>query len=287
MGTIIRLSFIEMRKKKILYVVLLLTAIFLGFYSLILHYVYREIAIGDSNPVKHVVISAQLLSMGIYGIGFITAFFSIFTSVGAISSEIEQGGYDAVLSKPIARYEIILGKYIGILSVILIYVTLLFASVILVNIFFGREVVHNFSTLSLFKSLLFFYLLPSILVAIGLLLSVHFSTIAAGTIIVILYFCGTIGGIVEQIATVMTNPSTKSALMNIGIVTSLIIPTDIIYRKASSLLFTTSSGMNFSIESILSGEKVNQPSGVMIGYIVVYVVVMVGLALRKFSKRDL
>ena len=49
--------------------------------------------------------------MGMYVAGFIIAFLSIFASVGAISSEIEQGSYLAVVSKPIHRFEMVLGRW--------------------------------------------------------------------------------------------------------------------------------------------------------------------------------
>ncbi len=243
MGTIIRLSFMELQKKKIIYVVILLTLLFFGFYGLILYFAYREFARFPGDALKNVLFSTQLLSMGIYGIGFITAFFSVFASVGAVSSEIENNSYDAIVTKPIGRWEIILGKYIGILSVLLIYVTVLFIGVLGLNKLFGKNYMIDISMISLIKSLLFFYLLPAILVALGIMFSVSLSTIASGTILVILYFCGMVGGLVEQIANIlMASTSTGTTLRNIGILTSLFIPTDVIYRKASTLLFTTDSG---------------------------------------------
>lgn len=288
MKTIIRLSFIELQKKKIIYVVLLLTLAFFVFYGLILHFTYREIGKFATEGIEYILVSSQLLSLGIYGIGFITAFFSIFASVGAVSSEIEDNGYDAIVSKPIGRWEIILGKYIGILSVLLIYVTLLFTGVLGLNQFFGSEFLMEFSFVALVKSLFFFYLLPMVLVALGITFSVRMSTIASGTVVVILYFCGMVGGLVEQISNIMmANTSAGMTLKNIGIITSLIIPTDIIYRKASNLLYTTKSGMNFNIQAAIGGDVASQPSKLMIVYTLVYVIVLLVAALRNFEKRDL
>ncbi|QZY55179.1 ABC transporter permease [Crassaminicella profunda] len=283
MGTIIRMTFLEMRKKKILYLTLILTAIFLLLYGTALRYTYK--ALPSADTLVRLTISGQLLSMGIYAVGFITAFLSIFSSVGAIASEIEKGTYDAILSKPIARYEIVLGKFIGILFVLLLYVTFLFLSVLGLNILFGKGVVIHFSTGAIIKSLTVFYLLPILLTAIGMFLSVSLSTIGSGVILVILYFCGMVGGIVEQIGFFLTDAATKAVLTNIGIITSLVIPSDIIYRKASALLYTTSSGFNMSLESMVGGSI--QPSPFMMGYIVFYAVVMILLAVVKFKKRDL
>jgi ABC-type transport system involved in multi-copper enzyme maturation permease subunit len=272
-----------MRKKKILYLTLVLTAIFLALYGTALKFSYKSLHMEDA--LIRAAISEQLLSMGIYAMGFIISFLSIFSSIGAISSEIENGTYDAILSKPINRYEIVLGRFVGILLVLLPYVTFLYSSIIGLNLLFGKGAVVNFALKSLIKSLAMLYLLPILLTSIGIFFSCFLSTMGSGVILGILYFCGMIGGILEQIGHFMTEEAAKGVLTNIGIITSLVIPSDIIYRKVSSLLFTTSSGLNFSIESIMGGSI--QPSPFMIGYIVVYIIAVIILALRKFQKRDL
>lgn len=283
MNTIIRLTFIEMRKKKILYLTLALTALFLILYGVGVKYSYRSLL--NQDAVLRMAISQQLLSMGIYASGFIIAFLSIFSSIGAISAEIEQGTYDAILSKPIARYEIVLGRFIGILVFLLPYVTLLYSSVIGLNVFFAKGLGGAFNIESVIKSLLVLYLLPILLTSFGVFFSTFMSTMGSGVTVVILYFCGMIGGIVEQMGHFMTDAATKSILTNVGIITSLIIPSDIVYRKASSLLFTTSSGLKLSIEDMIGGAV--QPSPFMMGYIIFYSVILITLAVRNFQKRDL
>ncbi|SHH35031.1 ABC transporter permease [Tepidibacter thalassicus] len=283
MRTIIRLTFLEMRKKKILYFTLVLTVIFLALYGTALNFAYKSLRAED--VIMRAAISGQLLSMGIYAMGFIISFLSIFSSVGAISSEIENGTYDAILSKPINRYEIVLGRFLGILSVLLPYITILYLSIIGLNIFFGKGVVVNFYLISVIKSLAMLYLLPILLVSIGIFFSCFLSTMGSGVILGILYFCGMIGGIMEQIGHFMIKEAAKKVLTNIGIITSLIIPSDIIYRKVSSLLFTTASGLNLNMESMIGASI--QPSSFMIFYIFVYILIMLSLAVIKFQKRDL
>jgi len=283
MSTIIRLTFIEIRKKKILYLTLGLTAIFLILYGTALHFAYDSLE--QQEPFMRATISSQLISMGIYAMVFIVSFLSIFSSVGAISSEIDNGTYDAILAKPIKRYEIVLGKYVGILLVLIPYVTFFYLGIIGFNIFFGKGMIVNLAFNSILKTLLTLYLLPILLTGIGIFFSCSMSTMASGITLLIMYFFGMIGGFLEQISGVITVEATKQALSNIGIITSLIIPSDIIYKKASSLLFTTSSGLNLSIGSLMGAKT--QPSSAMMIYIVVYIVVMLILAVRKFQRRDL
>lgn len=283
MSTIIRLTFIEIRKKKILYLTLGLTAIFLILYGTALHFAYDSLE--QQEPFMRATISSQLISMGIYAMVFIVSFLSIFSSVGAISSEIDNGTYDAILAKPIKRYEIVLGKYVGILLVLIPYVTFFYLGIIGFNIFFGKGMIVNLAFNSILKTLLTLYLLPILITSIGIFFSCSMSTMASGITLLIMYFFGMIGGFLEQISGVTTVEATKQALSNIGIITSLIIPSDIIYKKASSLLFTTSSGLNLSIGSLMGAKS--QPSSAMMIYIVIYILVMLILAVKKFQRRDL
>jgi hypothetical protein len=107
---------------------------------------------------------------------------------------------------------------------------------------------------------------------------------ASGVTLVILYFCAMIGGILEQVGQMITTEA-KHVISNIGIIISLIMPSDIIYRKASAVLFTTSSGFTVNLDQMLGGNT--QPSNAMLIYIFIYIAVAVGLSIRKFGKRDL
>lgn len=283
MNAIIRLTFLEMFKKKIIYICVAMTIGFLMLYGIALHFTYASL--GEMDVMVRAMLSSQLLSMGMYVVGFIIAFLSIFASVGAISSEIEQGSYAAVLSKPIHRFEMVLGRWIGIVLMLLLYVTILFASIIGLNVIMGKGLIFHFTFLSLLKSLFMLYLLPLLLSAVGIFCSTCMSTVGSGIFVTLLYFCGMIGGIIEQIGKVVEIQNVKVILSNIGIVTSLIMPSDTVYRKASSLLFTTSSGLNLNLDMML-GKSV-QPSNTMIFYIILYIFIFLFMAIRKFNKRDL
>lgn len=283
MNAIIRLTFLEMFKKKIIYICVAMTIGFLVLYGIALHFVYGSL--GQMDVMMRAVLSSQFLSMGMYVAGFIIAFLSIFASVGAISSEIEQGSYLAVVSKPIHRFEMVLGRWIGIVLMLLLYVTILYISIIGINVIIGKGLIFHFTFLALVKSLLILYLLPLLLSSVGIFCSTCMSTVGAGIFVTILYFCGMIGGIIEQIGSAIKVENTKVVLSNIGIITSLIMPSDTVYRKASALLFTTSSGLNLNVEAMFG--KAVQPSNIMIIYIIFYVFLFLFLAILKFNKRDL
>jgi len=283
MNTIIRLTLLEMLKKKILYLTLALTAVFLLLYGLALKYSYGYLS--EEGAIIRLAVSGQLVSMGIYASSFIISFLSVFASIGAISSDIEQGTFDAILSKPIKRNSLLLGRYIGILAVLLPYLSLLFLSTVGLNVFFAGSGTSVFHAAPVMKSMLALWMLPIILTSAGVCLSTFMPTVGSGVTVVILYFCAMVGGILEQIGGFMTSPAAKAALTNIGIVTSLIMPSDIAYRKASSLLFTTASGTNLSAEGMLGATV--QPSSAMLVYIFVYSLLLLIIGMRVFNRRDI
>lgn len=283
MNVIIKFTFLEMFKKKIIYISAAMTIGFLMLYGIALHFVYDSL--GQMDVMMRAVLSSQFISMGMYVAGFIISFLSIFASVSAISFEIEQGSYLAVLSKPIHRFEMVLGRWIGIALMLLLYVTIFFGCIIGLNVIMGKGFTFHFTFSALMKSLLMLYLLPLLLSSVGIFFSTIISTVGAGIFVTILYFCGMVGGIIEQIGKMIEVENVKAVLANIGILTSLVMPSDTIYRKASSLLFTTSSGLNLNLEKAL-GNSV-EPSNVMIFYIIIYICIFLFMAVRKFNKRDL
>ena len=284
MTTIMRLTFIEMKKRRILYLTTGLTILFLGLYGFALKEVYKYFQTEEVAGLIRVGIISQMTSMGIYASGLIVSFLSIFASSGAISADLENGTYDAILSKPIHRWEILLGRYLGVLSLIIPYSIILIFSVLGLNLFFGKSAVAGISTISIIRGIAYFSLLPTLLCSVGIFLSSTMSTLGSGIILGIMYFIGMIGGIIEGIGSILQN-KVGIILGNIGIVTSLIMPTDVVYRKAVSSVFTGENGINLAIDGILQAKI--QPSPAMIIYVFIYVIFFVVWAIKKFEKRDL
>ena len=96
-----------------------------------------------------------------------------------------------------------------------------------------------------------------------------------------LYGLGFIGGWVEQIGTVLKNQTA----IHLGIFSSLLIPTEALWKRAA---YEMSSAVIRSL-GIAAGPfaAVSVPNPLMIVYSVAYMIVMLLIAIRRFSKRDL
>ena len=94
-----------------------------------------------------------------------------------------------------------------------------------------------------------------------------------------LYGLAFLGGWIEQIGSFLNNPTA----VKVGIVTSLIIPAEAIWRRAA-----------FEMQSPLSGalqmapfSEVSIPSTLMILYAIVYVLIALIVAINTFQHRDI
>lgn len=90
-----------------------------------------------------------------------------------------------------------------------------------------------------------------------------------------------IGGFVEQIGALMGN----GALINIGIVSSLIMPSDAVYRLAVDLASRTMA--HSSIVDFGPFGTASTPSTLMLVYTIVYLGIWLTTAVHNFEKRDL
>ncbi len=75
----------------------------------------------------------------------------------------------------------------------------------------------------------------------------------------------------------------SSKLQTIGVIASLVMPSESIWRRASfEMQSTVSRSMHFSPFSSSSA-----PSIAMVGYAALYLVIALGIALYNFQERDL
>ena len=118
-----------------------------------------------------------------------------------------------------------------------------------------------------------------VVLSVALLFGSRISALATGGIVFGLYGIAFIGGWVEQIGSMLEN----QASVNIGIISSLIMPSEALWRKAA-----------FEMQSSFAGDLMmtpfttsSVPSSAMVVYSVFYLAGLIFLTLRTFLKRDL
>lgn len=278
---VIKCTFKEMFHKKALFFMLILTACYLLLYGLGIKEVYKSVS---RINFALVTISSEFITIGLYFASLIVAFLVVISSAGALSGDVESGAIQAVLVKPIKRYEVVLGKFFGIGFMVSLYSLFLFFSIIFLNKAFGAKVALNFN--QLLSAALLFVWMQLVLISVCLWGSARMSTLGAGILAAMLFGFALIGGWLEQIGNLISVSGNDSAagLINAGIIASLLMPTDALYRKMTSVLFS-SGGINLMSNSILGAGA--EPSLYMLLYAAAYTVFMIYSAARSFSSRDI
>lgn len=276
-------SFKEALRKKILILVAALTFVYLTLFGLITHFAVKDLAsTGALNTINAINIASNIVSfLGFYFSSMLVAFLTIMVSVGSISSEVESGVIHSIITRPIKRDSFVLGKYLGLGVLSVAYGIFLFAAIISICTIFKLPIVNTIEPLHIIKGLLFFILEPIAILSLSIFGSASFKTLSNGIFVISIYILGLIGGVMEVIGSMLQNQS----LVNLGILSSLISPFDIIYRQMLSSMFGSIGIRNPFM--VVGGMTSTTPSIWMIIYIFAYIPVLVILAIRKFRLKDI
>ncbi|HZD59766.1 MAG TPA: ABC transporter permease [Anaerolineae bacterium] len=275
MLTIASLTFKEALRKKILLAAVILTLLFLALYSVGIYYSSGN----DSIPpgTTEGIWSTFMLLLGIYFSSSIVSLLAIFSAVGSVSSEVENGMLHAILARPIKRRDIILGKFTGYALMLSCYSALLFIAILAISHYIGEAEISGLSSAAAL-----FILRPLILLAVTITGSTRLSTLANGIVAFMLYTVGVVGGMIEQVGAFMNS----NVLGYIGITTSLLMPVDSIYRMITERIVGL-TGDPMSMAFFGPFGTMSPPSNAMLIYTFIYLIAFVVIAVLSFSRRDI
>lgn len=274
--TIARLTFREAARRWILWVALLLGILFLLIYGIGFNEIQKDInrQIGGGALIEYTEIYNFLLMAGLYAVNFLTIMMAVLTSVDTLSGEIASGTIHTLVSKPLNRWEIVMGKFIGFAIMLLLYLLLMGGGVLgVVYLLTGYSApnAQNGIGLMAFNALL--------LLSVSLLGGSSLSTLANGVLVFGLYGVAFIGGWIEQFGSLLNNQTA----INIGVVSSLIIPSEALWKRAAyemqSPLVAALGFSPFTSNTV--------PSPLMLVYAGLYMLVILYLAILLFARRDL
>ena len=271
-----RLTFREAARRKILVAALALGVVFLAVYAAGFYYVNHDLTHEVSGPglIERNEVRNFLLMAGLYAVNFLTVMMTVLTSVDTISGEIASGTVHTLISKPVRRRELIMGKWLGFAGMLTLYLALMAGGVILLVYLIG-----DYRAPNALNGLVLLWLNAILLLNVSLLGGATLSTLANGVLVFGMYGIAFVGGWIEQFGALLQNQTA----VNIGVITSLIIPSEALWRRAAyemqSPLVQALGFSPFSSSSV--------PSPVMIGYAILYATVALLLAVRQFKRRDL
>jgi Cu-processing system permease protein len=274
---IARLTFREASRRRILLAAALFGLLFLVIYALGLSQIQSEIA-NQSRPMPPVVASEAynfILMAGLYVVNFLTIIMAVLTSVDTLSGEIASGTIQTLVSKPLQRWEIVLGKWLGFAGMLTLYLALMAGGVMLV-----ANITLDYTAPNALLGLGLMWLNLILLLGVSLFGGTFLSTLANGVLVFGLYGIAFIGGWIEQIGSLLENQTA----VDIGVLCSLILPVEAIWKRAAFEMQSPMAGVlgNFSP---FTSQSI--PSPLMIGYAIFYALAALAFAIRQFNQRDL
>jgi ABC-type transport system involved in multi-copper enzyme maturation permease subunit len=214
------------------------------------------------------------LMTGLYAVNFLTIAMAVLTSVDTLAGEISSGTIQTLVTKPARRWEFLMGKWIGFAIMMTIYL-LMMAGGTLAIVF----AITGYSAPNSLQGIFLIWLNALLLLSISFFGGSFLSTLANGVLAFGLFGLGFIGGWIEQIGSFLNN----QAAVQIGIISSLIFPSEALWKRAAYLMQSPMVAMMgfspFTSNSI--------PSPIMVFYSLIYILSILALAIRIFNRRDL
>lgn len=282
---IARFTIQEAFHRWLLFAMLLLNILLLCLYELMLNAVYANVlanASGSANPQLRLLqfdVSASILST--WAVYLMSGALAIILTVGATSGEVEAGTFSVIVSKPLRRAEIVLGKWLGYALILCVYTAMLLCTFLgLIYWQTGYWPENALSVLAMIE------LSTLVLLALTTLGSVCFSTLVNGAIAIMMFIGAPLASFVQLI-----DPNPGVTTQNIITAISLVIPTDALWHGASFYLIPTFMANNLGSHSL---AEFNSPftsiqpiAPAMLIWAICYCIVLPIIGAVRFQKRDL
>ena len=122
-----KLTIHEASRRKILWAALILGTLFLIIYGLGFYFIKQDIQHTMSNTTRLAMneIFSFLTMAGLYAVNFLTIGMSVLTSVDTLSGEIASGTIQTLVTKPVLRAHILVGKWLGFVVMLTLYLLLM------------------------------------------------------------------------------------------------------------------------------------------------------------------
>ena len=272
--TMAGVTFREAARRRILWTALGCGAVLLAIFAVALRLQVMEFQGRPMSPFVRYQVEAGMLMIGLYTCDLLAVVMTILTSIDTIAGEISSATIHAIATKPLARWQIIVGKFIGFAAMVVIYVSLTFAGTVAVA--YGVTGVLPEHPL---RGLLLMVFECLIALSLTFCFGTWFSTLTNGVIVLGLQAVAFMGGWLEQVS----GFSQSAQIVTLGVWSSLAMPGESLWRRAAYEMQTPLAGsLSFS-----PFANVSIPSGTAVGYAGVYFVVVMAVAIVHFRRRDL
>ena len=274
--TITWLTLHEATRKRILLATSLGGLAFLILYAIGFHFIAKDAhdQVGAlANAKRQLGLSAFTLA-GLYAVNFLGLISAVLLPIDTLSGEIASGVIQTVASKPVRRADIVLGKWLAYVLVLLVYVGVLADGVLLI-----ARTIGGYSAPGVSVGLPLMMLQAVLLVSLSICGGTRFTTVTNGVVAFGLYGIAFIGNWVEQVGAWSQNIPAQ----NVGTIASLIMPTECLWQLAAHHM----QPVFLAQLHLTPFSPASVPSPAMIGWAVCWGIAALVRAVRTFRRRAL
>ena len=274
---IARLTFLEARMRKMVWAILLLGVAFLAIYAIGFQLIYADLSQQMATSAVRLLEPVNFFVMaGLYALNFLVVMLAVLTSVDTLAGEIASGTIQTIVTKPLRRWQIVVGKWLGLALMLSAFTVIMCAALLLIV-----KLIADYSPHNAASAVGLIVLEGIIVLTLSILGGTRLATLTNGVVVFMLYGLAFISGWIEQIGSLLRS----DAAVNVGIVISLIMPSEAMWKRAAYLMqppFLRELGLDATPFGAASA-----PSTAMVIYAVCYTVIALALAVRWFGQRDL
>jgi ABC-type transport system involved in multi-copper enzyme maturation permease subunit len=236
---------------------------------------------GDLTSGEGRLVASLLLNLVMFGLSLIAALGTAFLAGPTVAGEVESGAALAVLARPVRRSAVLAGKWLGLVAFGTGFVAVAgLAQFLIVRWTVGYWPPQPVTGLALLA------VQTTVLLTLGLLLSTAVSPMASGVVAVGLFGATWIAGVIGGIGAALGN----EAVARVGTVSRALLPTDGLWRGAMHAFQDPSALTQFGRDAADGAFPFLSASALppaYLGWAVLWIVVVLGLAGLAFQRRDL
>ena len=169
-------SFRENLREKLLYNLVFFALLLIGSSMLL-----SRLHLGDDSRL--------ILDLGLACINLFGVFIAVFIGIGLVSKEIEKKTIYTIISKPVPRYEFLLGKYMGLAITLLVNTAIMLAGLLV-----ALSLMNVAVSLLLFKAVLLIVMELMVITGVALLFSTFTTSTLSAIFTVAIYVIGHLTG---------------------------------------------------------------------------------------------
>jgi len=283
--TFARLTIWEAARRKLLIAVVVLTLVVIGATGWVFHELRYANGPGggpELSDVELLLLASQVLIFVVFLFAAVLALMSVLVSAPSISGDVESHLVLAMLARPVRRGELVLGKWLGLAALVVLYS----AGAGILELLVVNETT-GYTPPSPAGLIGYVAAIGLVLLTLALLLSTRMAGMTAAIIPLTGYFMAWVGGILGGIGTAIDN----QGLIVTGVVSRLLLPTDGLWRGAvyamepATVVATVRATGKLGAGNPFSAT--DPPPPAFLAWTVIWLALMIGLTLWSFQRREI